>query len=45
MMRSHIVLTNKYKQDESVERKARIVVKGYSQRYGVNYNQTFAPVA
>ena len=40
------IFTLKYKTDGSLERhKARLVAKGYTQTYGVDYQETFAPVA
>ena len=40
------VFTVKHKSDGSVERyKARLVAKGYTQSFGVDYQETFAPVA
>ncbi|KAK2578749.1 hypothetical protein KPH14_012275 [Odynerus spinipes] len=43
---SRIVLRNKYRPDGSIEkRKVRLVAQGFSQRLGIHFNQTYAPVA
>ena len=46
MIGSRMVLRNKYKPDETVEkRKARLVARDFAQRPGIHFSQTFAPVA
>jgi len=43
---SRMVLRNKVNPDGTINRrKARVVAKGFAQRPGIHFNQTFAPVA
>ncbi|CAI7794443.1 unnamed protein product [Closterium sp. NIES-54] len=46
IMKNRWVLTTKYHLDDTVEReKARLVVKGFTQVYDADYNETYSPVS
>ncbi|CAI7866612.1 unnamed protein product [Closterium sp. NIES-53] len=46
IMKNRWVLTTKYHIDDTVEReKARLVVKGFTQMCGADYDETYAPVS
>ncbi|CAI5479888.1 unnamed protein product [Closterium sp. Yama58-4] len=46
IMKNRWVLTTKYRIDDTAEReKARLVVKGFTQVYGADYDKTYAPVS
>ncbi|CAI7912766.1 unnamed protein product [Closterium sp. NIES-54] len=46
IMKNQWMLTTKYHIDDTVEReKARLVVNGFMQMYGANYEETYAPVS
>ncbi|CAI7772684.1 unnamed protein product [Closterium sp. NIES-54] len=45
-MKNRWVLTTKYHIDDTVKQeKARLVMKGFTQVYGANYDETYAPVS
>ncbi|CAI7754140.1 unnamed protein product [Closterium sp. NIES-53] len=46
IMKNRWVLTTKYRIDDTVEReKAKLVVKGFTQVCGANYDETYSPVS